>query len=98
MDQLLRPERTAHMTYGWIDHGKHGWALLALRFPAIRTLPIPKQVVAEMAECYSIATLYVDKLTRENAGATAVQEYDELRCSIEKEVEWYMAKLSKRAG
>lgn len=80
------------MIQGTIDHRKHGWALLALRIPGIRTLPISAHIAAEMAECYSIATLHIEKLSREQANASAITEYDELRASIEQEVVYYMTK------
>jgi len=35
-----------------IDHAAHGWALLALRMPAIRALAVDRGLIVELCESY----------------------------------------------
>lgn len=80
-----------------IDHVKHGRALLAMRLPRIRPY-LARPHLAEVCEAYSLAVLRLDSLRRENAPNAAIDEYEDLRQSIENEIRFYMLQSGRRTA
>jgi hypothetical protein len=78
-----------------IDHVTHGWALLALKKPEIRTLSKHRRSIDEMCECYSIAVLHLRKLLKEGSDIERIDEYEELVAGIEEEVGYYFTNISR---
>ncbi|KRB50704.1 hypothetical protein ASE04_12280 [Rhizobium sp. Root708] len=80
-----------------IDHVRHGQALLAMRLPRIRPY-LSRPHLAEVCESYSLVSLQIDRLRRENAPHATIEEYEDLRQSIEKEMRVYMLQSGRRTA
>jgi hypothetical protein len=78
-----------------IDHIAHGWALLAMRMPEIRTFSSHREAIGEMCECYSIAVLFLRDLRTKRGCGEQIDAYEELVAGIEQEVSFYLTGFAR---
>ena len=79
-----------------VDHEAHGWALLAMRLPQIRTLSRARASIAEMCECYSLAMLYLCRLRNDNAPQSILSDYEEHITGIEEEILNFLVEAARQ--
>lgn len=80
-----------------INHIRHGRALLAMRLPDVRRY-LGRAHLDEICESYSIVSLRIAELSKRGAPASEIEEYRDLRLSIEMEASYYAVQAGKRAG
>ncbi len=73
-----------------MDRVAHGWALLAVRMPDIRTLSHERRSISELCESYSLAVLHLRELRRLCASKASIDEYEQLIADIEEEAGYYL--------
>jgi hypothetical protein len=78
-----------------MDHIAHGWALLAMRLPGIRSLRGHRQTVGEMCECYSVAVLQLRKMKAVDPDHEQIVAYEALVTDIEEEVSYYLKTVAR---
>jgi len=75
---------------------QHGWLLLQMKCPSLRSIPEARSVIRELCEEYSLLIRHIDLLRRNNTHVSLLAEYEELARFLEADVARQLGIADKR--
>lgn len=76
---------------------QHGWLLLQVKCPSLRSVPKARSDIRELCEDYSLLIRHIDLLRRNNTQVSLIAEYEELARFVEDDVAKHLGIADKCA-